>query len=163
MNMFKKQCVVFTTLVLMFTASWYTASASADVNVVVPFYTKHIQYNQDKTYTEDFDNHSLGLEYENGGFRAGSTYVHHNSHSRHSLYNHMLGMYTLPNGVQVGGGAFVAFGGYDLPMIAAPLWAAQYGWLRMTTTYPVMKATSRFSSNKSSFDLLNVQLIIPLR
>jgi len=163
MNLIQKQCVIFASVISMFCASFYTASVHAEVNLVLPFYTKHIQYNQNKTYTEDFDNHAIGLEYQKGTIHIGSTYVHHNSHSKASLYNHLLGMYTLPNGVQVGGGGFVAFGGYDIPMIAAPVWAAQYGWLRMTTSYPMMKVTRRFSDDNAGFDLLNIQLIIPLR
>ena len=141
----------------MFSASFYTASVNADVNLVVPFYTKHIQYDNYKTYTEDLDNHALGLEYSNGYVDVGSTYVHKNSHNKQSLYNHLLGFYTAPNGIRIGGGLFIAIGGYDLPMLAAPIWSASYKWVRMTTSYPAVKLAN------GDFDLLNVQLIIPLR
>lgn len=157
----KDQLTTLLILTFLFFTGFYAAKVTAGVDLVVPFYTKHIQYNQNEAYTEDFDNRALGLQYTTEHLAVGSTYVHQNSYSQKSLYSHVIGFHNFKNGIQLGGGAIVAVGGYEKRVIAMPVWAAQYKWLRLTTSYPGMRTITAFTDSQGA-DLLNVQLVIPL-
>jgi len=130
-------------------------SLNAAPDLLLPAYTKHIQYDNEIDYTEGFDNTSIGLNWSFPHADLGSAYVFKNSHDKPSIYNYAIG-YVNPTGVKMGGGILAAVGGYDVPIILGPVFAVKYGWVRLVTTYPIGKL------NGADFDLLNVQLMIPL-
>lgn len=152
--MLKMQLKILFFLVLYFCIGFYTGKATADTKLVLPVYTKHIQYTQNN-YTEGFDNSSIGIEHTIDKYNIASIYVHKNSHNRHSLYNYALReLHTGTITTSLGG--FLAIGGYDTGVIAAPIIAFRYKWIQIVTTYPIARLTD------IPADLLNAQLIIPL-
>ena len=141
------------TLLLLYTI-FYTTRVEAQTNLVLPLYTKHIQHQAPTSYTEDFNNTAIGIERRTKYASLGVTYVHKNSHNKHSIYSHAIVHLNSYRATTFGTGLMTAIGGYDKPMIA-PVISINYGYLRIITTYPAAKLADYKS------DLVNIQLIIP--
>ena len=133
----------------------FMGSLHAAPDLLVPLYTKHIQYGTSKDYVEGFDNTSIGLNWSFDHADVGSAWVSKNSYGKSSVYGYALG-YLNSSGIKVGAGAYIAVGGYNIPLLISPVLALRYKYVRVTTTYPLGKLSD------AGFDLLNVQLLIPL-
>ena len=133
----------------------FSPNSEAGPDLMLPAYTKHIQHNEYKSYNEGFGNTSIGLDWSETDKDYGLSYVHKNSHNKHSLYFH--GIYYVNNSnLKFGGGAIAALGGYENGGIASPALAIRYGWARVVTTYPFAKLANYDA------DIVNIQLMIPL-
>lgn len=144
----------FTLLFICFFACGSQVQAAPEL--LIPLYTKHLQYAAPKDYNEGFNNTSIGVNWAFDHADVGTSWVFKNSHSRNSLYGYAIG-YLNKTGVKFGGGIVAAAGGYDTPMIMSPILAVRYKWARVTTTYPLGKLGG------GNFDVINVQLMIPFK
>lgn len=142
------------TKLLALTLLLCSLTTHATTSVVFPTYTKHVTYTETPDYIENFDNLSIGIE-STGETDKGLVYVHVNSENKSSLYAYIF-TYNKSEGVQLGGGTFLAMGGYETTIKFAPAFAIRYKWLRLTTSYPLGKLVD------AKADLLNIQIIIPL-
>ena len=150
-------------LFLLMLVSTYVQSAGLEL--VVPVYTKHIQYFNEVPLTEDYDNRGIGVnlnidDYIDYGF----VYIGKDSTNEESAYAYGIVYSKTP--IKAGIGlAFTSKTKEDpqqreyvktrkskiLPVIAL-----RYGWARISTTLPFGAMTGQ------SMDLLTVQLVLPL-
>lgn len=139
-------------------------SVSAETRILIPLYTDHIGHN---TY-EDAEgavkgfnekNHGLGIEqtYENYSF--GVTYLANNSYGNRSVYLSAVRETKIKDFTLSAG--FALASGYDLisdtGLIISPLFAVQYGNIRIVTSYPGSALTH--PDDQPAADFVNVQFV----
>jgi len=139
---------------------------SAGVELVIPAWTHHIVYKEDvKPYTEGFDNRGIGINLNlEDRMDVGFVVMTKDSVEEQAIYAYGIGYTDTP--IQFGGGlTFIVKSKQDPQQaeyektqsaIVIPIFAIRYGWVRLTTTFPLGELVD------AKIDLINVQLMIPL-
>lgn len=148
-----------------------TTTASADVNLFLPLYTLHtgnpptktvpdlvdgvIVPRQEKQSFETFT-YGLGLEWQRHHWNATAS-VARNSYDKTSMY--LSGGYVWKGPVTYGVSMMGATG-YKGHPVYYPIFSAQYGRVRLVTTYPL---GHQICATKSCADFFNLQLVFPIK
>ena len=144
-----------TLITILFTIGFYSAKSTADINLVLPIYTKHLWHNDHKHVTENFKNKAVGIEYSTENLGTGLTRIYRNSYNVKSWYAHVI-RYTTQPGLKVGAGLVAVTGGYEKDLYIVPILAFKYNYVRVATTLPLGRMINL------PMDVINIQLVIPL-
>ncbi len=128
-------------------------NAHSEVNVVVPFETIHIKYdNKDQVYNEN--NSGIGGEYVYSDKHVfGALYLNIDSYNNKNFYAYYAFKYKYQKNIILYASVMYPTNYDNLDI--APMIAVSYGYVRVTTTYPFGKLAGAVA------DIVNIQLIIP--